>query len=68
MWHSKSAKKEHSNGENCWEDSQQGNYLGGQINGMTKNIGGDWKKLEMIEGQKTSKKRNDEDDPGRGRS
>jgi len=43
MWHSKSAKKEHSNGENCWEDSQQGNYLGGQINGMTKNIGGDWK-------------------------
>jgi len=26
------------------------------------------KKLEMIEGQKTSKKRNNEDDPGRGRS
>jgi len=30
--------------ENCQGDLQQGNYLDGQIKGMTKNIGEDLKK------------------------
>jgi len=44
MWHSKSAKREHSNGENCQEDLQQRNYIGGQTSDMTRSIGKEWRK------------------------
>jgi len=37
-------KREHSDGENCQEDLQQRNYMGGQTNNMTKNIGEEWRK------------------------
>ena len=43
-WHSKSAKREHSDGENCWEDLRQRNYTDGQTNNITKNIGEEWRK------------------------
>ena len=53
MLEDKKKKKEHSEEENCQEDSWQGNYLDGQIKGMTKNtgqsqkeIGGDRKEKE----------------------
>ena len=36
-------KRERSEGENCQDSSQQGSYLGGQIKGMTKSTGEDWK-------------------------
>ena len=39
MLEDKKKKKEHSEEENCQEDSWQGNYLDGQIKGMTKNTG-----------------------------
>ena len=39
MWQDKSEKKEHSEEENCQEDLQQRNYLGGQIRGTMKNTG-----------------------------
>jgi len=38
-WRGKSAKREHSDGENYREDLQQRNYMGNQTNDMTKNIG-----------------------------
>jgi len=37
-------KKEYSNRENCQEDLQQRNYMGGQISDMTKNIGEEWRR------------------------
>jgi len=43
-WRGKSAKKEHSNKENCQEDLQQRNYTGGQTSDMTKNIGEEWRR------------------------
>jgi len=43
-WRSKSAKREHSDGENCQKDLQQGNYIDGQTNNMTKNTGEEWRK------------------------
>jgi len=36
-------RKEHLEEENCQGDLQQENCLDGQIKGMTKNIGEDWK-------------------------
>jgi len=39
VWQDKSEKKEHSEEENCQEDLQQRNYLGGQIRGIIKNTG-----------------------------
>jgi len=43
-WYSKSAKKEHSNRENCQEDLQQKSYMDGQTSDMTKNIGEEWRR------------------------
>ena len=43
-WRSKSAKREHSDGENCQEDLQQKNYMNGQTSDMTKNIGEEWRR------------------------
>jgi len=37
-------KREHSDRENCWEDSQQRNCMSGQTSDMTKSIGGEWRK------------------------
>jgi len=44
MWRGKSTKKEHSDRENCQEDSQQRNYTGGQTSDMTRNTRGEWKR------------------------
>jgi len=44
MWHSKSTKKERSDGKNCQKDLQQRNYMGGQTSDMTKNIGKEWRR------------------------
>jgi len=41
MWHGKSVKKERSNEKNFQEGLQQRNYMGGQTNNMTRNIGED---------------------------
>ena len=41
--YSKNVRKKHLEGESCQEDLWQGNYLGGQINSMTKNIGEGWR-------------------------
>ena len=53
MSEDKKKKKEHLEEKNCQEDSQQGNYLDGQIKDMMKNtrqsqkeIGGDRKDKE----------------------
>jgi len=43
-WHGKSVKRERSNRENCQEDLQQKNYMGGQISNITKNIGEEWRR------------------------
>ena len=43
-WCGKNAKKECSDRENCQEDSQQRNYMGGQTSNMTRNIGEEWKR------------------------
>jgi len=43
MLEGKREKKEHLGEKNCQGDLQQGNYLDGQIEGMTKNIGEDLK-------------------------
>jgi len=43
IWQDKNTRKEHSKEENCQGDLQQENCLDGQIKGMTKNIGEDWK-------------------------
>ena len=43
-WRSKSAKREHSDGENCQEDLRQKNYMNGQTSDMTKNIGEEWRR------------------------
>jgi len=39
-------KKEHLEEKSCQRDLWQRNCLGGQINGMTKNIGEGWKEIE----------------------
>jgi len=44
IWYSKSMKRECSDGENCWEDLQQKNYIGGQTSDMTRSIGEEWRK------------------------
>jgi len=38
-------RKEHFEGESCQEDLRQRNYLGGRINGTTKNIGEGWREI-----------------------
>jgi len=38
-------RKEHLEKESCQGDLQQGNYLGSQINGTTKNIGEGWREI-----------------------
>jgi len=43
-WCGKSAKREHSDGENCQEDLRQRNYMGGQTSDMTKNIREEWRR------------------------
>jgi len=43
IWHGKSTKKKRSDGKNCWEGSQQRNYMDGQISNTTRNIREDWK-------------------------
>jgi len=43
-WRGESMKRERSDGENCQEDLQQRNYMGGQISDMTKNIGEEWRR------------------------
>ena len=64
MWRGKSAKKERSNEKNFQEDLRQRHYTDGQTSNTTRKDG---KELEAMEGQEASKKRDDEDDPGRGR-
>jgi len=44
MWCSKSVKRERSDGENCWKDLWQRNYIGGQTSDMTRSIGEEWRK------------------------
>ena len=44
MWRSKNTKRERSDGENCWKDLQQRNYMGGQTSGMTKNTREEWRR------------------------
>jgi len=43
-WHSKSAKREHSDEENCQEDLQQRNYTSSQTSDITRSIGEEWRK------------------------
>ena len=64
MWQDKNRKKKYLREENCWEDLWQENYLGGQIRGMTKNIGedqrgigGDGKEEEEDKPQRQSKRK-----------
>jgi len=45
MTQDKNMRKEHSEEENCQEDSWQENYLDGQTRDMTKNVGEDWKAI-----------------------
>ena len=41
MWCGKSAKKEHSDRENCQENLRQRSYIDSRTEDTTKNIGGD---------------------------
>jgi len=45
MWRDRNARKEYLEEESCWGDLWQGNYLGGQINSTTKNIGEGWREI-----------------------